>query len=487
VQHHPGDDAGEYDEQSQTFGAGAAPIPRGSVASQLLQKNRSLGCNLGALGSPEAVQAAKPERLPMLLGSVPEVVTALVPLRAPLDVDELIASAQRRTGLAELGDTPFIGALQNLLRACFDEADLSFFGRIATRWDIVRFLSNLLRLHEEEKKAPVIRERPVARPIFISGLPRSGTTFLHSILAEDPTNLVPRVWQLIHPYPSNGPTQDVARLKVARQLRLFGLLAPDFRRMHPINASSPQECSEITAHVFASLRFDTTYHIPSYRHWLDETGHLDAYRFHKRFLQHLQYQTVGDRRWVLKCPDHVFALTAIRAVYPDARLVLVHRDPLAVLLSVARLTETLRRPFTRNVDKAEIGRQDSDRWLEATELMISAAQEQPFAEPIFHVHYLDLVRDPVATVAAVYRHFGEVLTADAASRIGRLVDAKPNGGYRAHGSRLEEYGLDAELERERFARYMAHFGIRPEPRRRSDRSTRSLPLFASRRSAKPVE
>ena len=226
----------------------------------------------------------------MLQGSALQIAAALFPLRAPVNPGELIATAQRRTGLTEFGETPFTGALENLLRACFEQADLSFFGRLATRWDIVRFLSNLLRMHEEEGKVPEIRDSPVERPIFISGLPRSGTTFLHSILAEDPANVVPRVWQLIHPYPSNGPSRDVAQLKVARQLRLFGLLAPDFRRMHPINAVSPQECSEITAHVFASLRFDTTYRIPSYRHWLDETGHLEAYRFHKRFLQHLQYQ-----------------------------------------------------------------------------------------------------------------------------------------------------------------------------------------------------
>jgi hypothetical protein len=413
---------------------------------------------------------------------------AVAPWHEPLGADQLIAAGRRRTGLTEFGETPFLAPLQNFLRACSEEANLSLVGRIATRWDVVRFLSNLLRLHEEETRTPEILDQPVTKPIFISGLPRSGTTFLHSLLAEDPANLVPRVWQLIHPYPPRNPHGPDLRLRrVARQLRLFGLLAPDFGRMHPINANSPQECSEITAHVFASLRFDSTYYIPSYRNWLDETGHLDAYRFHRRFLQHLQHQTASGGRWVLKCPDHVFALDAIRSVYPDARLVLVHRDPLAVLLSVARLTETLRRPFTRRINKAEIGRQDSDRWLAATELMIAAAQQQRFAEAIFHVHYLDLVNDPVGTVAALYRHFGDTLQPDAAARIGRLIEAKPNGGYGAHGSRLEEYGLDAALERERYARYMAHFGIRAESRRGSPRSAKTPPMLASRRSAKPVE
>jgi hypothetical protein len=413
---------------------------------------------------------------------------ALAPLRQPVRADELIAVAQHRTGLTDFGETPFRAPLQNFLRACFEEADLSLFGRIATRWDVVRFLSNLLRFVDEEKRASEILAQPITKPIFVSGLPRSGTTFLHSLLAEDPANLVPRVWQLIHPYPPGTPTLSPDRRvrRVARQLRLFGLLAPDFRRMHPIDADSPQECSEITAHVFASLRFDTTYRIPSYRRWLDESGHLDAYRFHKRFLQHLQHQTAGGR-WVLKCPDHVFALAAIRTVYPDARLVFVHRDPLAVLLSVARLTETLRQPFTRSIDRTEIGCQDSDRWLAATELMIAAAREQGFAEPIFHVHYLDLVADPVGTMAALYEHFGETLRPEAADRISRLVEAKPNGGYGAHRSRLEDYGLDAALERERYARYMAHFGIQPEARRRSARSAKPSPLLASRRSAKPVE
>jgi hypothetical protein len=413
---------------------------------------------------------------------------ALVPLRGRSSADPLIALARHRTGLTEFGDTSFLDPLQKFLDACLQEANLSLIGRIATRWDIVRFLSNLLRLRAEETRAPEILDQRITNPIFISGLPRSGTTFLHSLLAEDPANLVPRVWQLIHPYPLRRRThRDLRAKRVARQLKLFGLLAPNFRRMHPIDAASPQECSEITAHVFASLRFDTTYRVPSYRRWLDETGHLEAYRFHRRFLQHLQHQAAAGGRWVLKCPDHVFALAAIQTVYPDARLVFVHRDPLAVLLSVARLTETLRRPFTRSIDKVEIGRQDSDRWLAATELMIAAANEQRFAEPIFHVHYLDLVKDPVATVAALYRHFGERLQPAAASRIGQLVEAKPNGGYRAHGSRLEDYGLDAALERERYTRYMAHFGIRPEPVRRAVKPAKSAPILASRRSAKPVD
>lgn len=387
-------------------------------------------------------------------------------LRRPPTAPVLIARARRRMGLADFGDFRFDRPLEMLLAACGEEADLSLFGGAAIRWDTVRFLSNLLRLRAEEKRAPEILGQQIEAPLVIAGLPRSGTTFLHGLLAEDPANFVPRVWQLIHPYPTarSSARRDRRRQQVARQLRMFRLLAPQFRRLHPIEADSPQECSEITAHLFASLRFDTTYRIPSYRRWLDHTGHLDAYRFHKRFLQHLQHQAGRAGQWVLKCPDHIFALPAIRAVYPDANLVFVHRDPVAVLASVARLTEVLRRPFTRQIDRAGIGREDSDRWLSAAGLMIAAADGQHFAPPIFHMHYAELVADPTGTVAALYRHFGRTLDSDAAARIGRRVAASPNGGYGRRRAQLEDYGLDPAREHERYAAYMTRFGISSEGR-----------------------
>jgi hypothetical protein len=385
-------------------------------------------------------------------------------LRPPFSAEELIARAMRHTGLADFGGAPFRPGLQSLLRACGEEADLSWFGYFGTRWDVVRFLSNLLWLRRAEVERPEILKQPIERPIFITGLPRSGTTFLHKLLAEDQTNRVPLVWQLIHPYPAatEDGCPDRRQQRVARQLRMFQKLAPEFRRLHPIDAASPQECTEITAHVFASLRFDMTHCIPSYRRWLDAVGHLDAYRFHRRFLQHLQDQAGGGGRWVLKCPDHVFALDAIRAVYPDARIVFVHRDPFRALLSVARLTEVLRRPFTRRFDRSGLGREQSERWLAATELMIAAADRQPFAEPIYHVHHRDLVSNPLSVVAALYRHFDLGLAAEAAARIARAVATNPDGGYAANRYRFEDYGFDAAVERERYARYMARFGIAPE-------------------------
>jgi hypothetical protein len=175
---------------------------------------------------------------------------------------------------------------------------------------------------------------------------------------------------------------------------------------------------------------------------------------------------------VLKCPDHLFALDAIRAVYPDARLVFVHRDPLKVLLSVARLTEVLRRPFTRRLDPVAIGRQESARWLDGTRRMIQAGDDAGFASPVCHVHHLDLISDPVSTVEQVYQHFGMALPSSAAAAMARYVAARPNGGYAPHSYAFQDHGLDPEAEREKFRPYMLHFGITPETGR-SARSRRA--------------
>ncbi len=376
-------------------------------------------------------------------------------LRRPLQVERLCAEAQRLAGCDDFGADDIVEALGRLLAACALEADLSVLGLFMTRWDVLRFLRNMLCLRREEHETPAILAERIAAPLVITGLPRSGTSFLHALLLQDGENQGVRVWQTL--YPCAGAEDAVRR--VARQLRLFERLAPEFRSLHPLEATSPQECSEITAHVFQSLRFDMTYRVPSYRAWLDAAGHLAAYRFHRRFLQHLQYRSRKRGTWVLKCPDHVFALSAVRAVYPDARVVFVHRDPLGVLGSITRLTEVVRRPFSRTIDRAELGAEQAQRWQEGAERMIAAADAEPFAAPICHVHYRHLVADPLGSVAAICRHFGQTFAPEAAAAMRRYVDAYPRGGYGEHRYAMEDYGLAPETERARFARYRERFGV----------------------------
>jgi hypothetical protein len=384
-------------------------------------------------------------------------------LDRPIDPDALIRTAHDRTGLRDFGDTSFVDPLCRLLKSLSEESKLSLVGLNATRWDVVRFLSNLLFIEDRAAQPSAVTRQRIDRPIFITGLPRSGTTFLHRLMLMDVDNRAPRVWETIYPSPRSGSREKRIQ-RVEKQLKAFEWLAPAFRSLHPLNADSPQECSEITSHVFRSLRFDTTYFIPSYRKWLDADvqRHLPAYRFHKRFLQFLQEQDGVERRWVLKCPEHLFALQAIRAVYPDARIVFVHRDPLRVLLSQSRLTEELRRPFTRQLDPKTLGSDESNRWLDGCERMMTAGEDGGFSEPICHIHHIDLISDPVATVESVYRHFGMTLPDDAAGRITQRTKAQPRGGYAEHHYHFEDHGLNEAEEQQKFRPYMIHFGIASE-------------------------
>jgi Sulfotransferase family len=404
-------------------------------------------------------------------------------LDGPFDPDLLIQIARRQTKLRDFGDTAFIGPLTRLLESCSTESALSIVGRSATKWDIVRFLSNLLLIEDAASRSPEMSGEPIDQPIFITGLPRSGTTFLHRLMLTDPANRAPTVWETIYPSPSAG-TREQRIARVARQLKAFEWLAPDFRALHPMEATSPQECSEITAHVFRSLRFDTNYHIPSYRNWMDAdvVRNLPAYRFHKRFLQFLQHQDGGRPRWVLKCPEHVFALHAIRAVYPDARLVFVHRDPVKVLLSQARLTEVLRRPFTRRLDPRTLGPNESRRWLDGTQRMVAVGDDAGFPEAVCHVQHMDLISDPTRTVEGVYRHFGLSLAPRTADAIETFVAARPKGGYGEHSYHFEDHGLDEQRERAKFRPYMVRFGVTAEaaPGRRKAPAPASIPNTGER-------
>jgi hypothetical protein len=405
-----------------------------------------------------------------LLHTADRITGALGMLDKPFDVERLLALASRAQDLPGF-DTPMIAEpLQILLRSYEREANLSLVGRFAARWDVIRFLSNLTRLDHEERRRPEITAAQIEGPIFVTGLPRSGTTFLHRLLAEDPAHRVPRVWEAIYPYPdpASSAGYDPRPERVARQLRAFVRLAPEFPSLHPITSDAPQECTEITAHVFRSLRFDTTHDVPSYRRWLDQEGHRDAYRFHKRFLQHLQAQEhqverwAPPRRWVLKAPEHVLALDSVRAVYPDAHLVFVHRDPLKVLPSVARLTEVIRAPFTRRLDRVAIGRQVTEHWLQGAACMIAASRPPYAAGQIVHVHYRALVAQPLEMVAHVYRQLGFEFSAAARERVTRLAAREPRGGYGQNRYSFDDYALDPAIEAERFRPYVEHFGVEPE-------------------------
>ena len=379
---------------------------------------------------------------------------------APLDAEQMLAAALKRAHREDFADRSFVPPLRRLVDSCNAESDLNALGRQAVRFEVRRSLNNLLQFEAAESAAPARFDRPIERPLFITGMPRSGSTFLHRLLVQDPAIAAPLSRQLVYPYPSplRAAGSLLRTLSVYSQFAVMRLLAPELNRLHEVSPGAPEECTDITAQVFQSLRYDSVYRVPSYQSWLQRHGHLEAYRFHRRFLQHLDAESPG-RRWVLKSPDHVFALEEIRAVYPDARWVFIHRDPVPVLASVAKLTEVLRRPFAHHVHGEEIGRQVLGSWLDGAERMLRLRNEGPTH---LHVQYREILANPLEVARRVLHHAGLALGPEAERRMRAWLGNRSNRRHKAGSYQLADFGLKPEALRSQFRSYTEAFGVELE-------------------------
>ena len=377
----------------------------------------------------------------------------------------LLNKACRLTGLDDFGDESFREPLGILLRSLHTDARLNLVGRIVAHNDVVRLLCNRLRLVEDRKRHPGIAEQLISRPIFITGLPRTGSTLLHALLAQDPAARAPRTWEVMYPSPPPeraGYRSDPRLARTARDLKWLDLLMPNFKKAHLIDAGLPQECIAITGMAFISFVFESMFLVSSYRRWHEDADKLPAYEFHHQFLQHLQWHCPGTH-WVLKAPSHLMSLDALFQVYPDAGIIMTHRDPVMVLASCASFTEELRSPFTDFLDRKQLGMEVRQRWEKGARLAVQFRQcNNDLRERFFDIMYPDLIRDPLAVVRSLYRHFEIQLTNEAERAMLRFLKQNPQNKNGVHRYALEEFGFDRATEKRRFQFYTDHFELGTE-------------------------
>jgi hypothetical protein len=342
------------------------------------------------------------------------------------------------------------------------EARLNAMGRLATRYDVLRLLVNRLRMEEDRRRNPGIGEEEPRRPIFIAGLPRTGTTLLHSLLALDPAHRVPLTWETMYPSPPPEAATYLTDRRIGlveSQMRWFHRMLKGFNRIHPVGARLPIECLVITSHAFLSYQFETTHRLPSYLEWLEGQDLRPAYGVHRRFLQHLQWRCPGER-WVLKAPAHMFDFEALFSVYPDACVVMTHRDPIAMTASNASLTATLRGAFSDEVDPLEVGPECSRRWAEAiTRALRSRDRGCAPADRFLDLYYDDLVKDPLGAVRKVYAHFDLPFPEGLDTKIGEFHHQNPKDRFGRHRYSLEDFGMSREAEMKRYAAYRERFQL----------------------------
>jgi hypothetical protein len=375
-----------------------------------------------------------------------------------LDADALHRAAYRRASSSRYGSWDFAEPLERLLKSYHDEAKLTTLGRITAREYVVSLLDNLLRMETERAANLEIERQRITSPVFIIGLPRTGTTHLHGLISEDPSNRTPLTWEVMYPAASRSAA-DVARARAQTGSRLgwADRLAPEFMRIHPIAADLPQECIAITAQVFMSIQFHTTHDVASYQDWFEGAAQKLGFDFHHRFLQHLQAKSSGDR-WVLKAPGHLFALAGLLERYPDARIIHTHRDPLRAMASMASHATVLRRAFSDSADPQRIAADWADRWARALDTFLAVRDRAPAAQ-FLDVNFESIERDPLGTVERVYDFLGWPLTNDARAAMQQFLAANPKNKHGVHSYTLEQFGLSRAAETARFRKYCERFRI----------------------------
>src|SRR5262245_35247174 len=323
--------------------------------------------------------------------------------RAPLRAGDLIETAKRRCGLDDFGQGDFVEGLSRLLDSCQRECRLNLIGRIVLRGDLMRILCSRLFMQRDGQTYPSVMRQEIREPLFIVGLPRSGTTLLHTLLALDPEHRVPLTWEVMTPSP---PTRDNEKRRIQRAVQscnCFNWLAPTFRHVHPVGAELPQECVSLMAPTFMSDQFDAMYYVPSYRTWFFRQDLRPAYEYHRCFLQHLQVRQ-SARRWVLKAPTHMFALPALLAVYPDALFVQTHRAPLDAMASVSSLITILRRVFSDAVDPLIVCSEAIDYWSKTLDGFLQERRRLG-EQRVCDVNYAEIRRDALGVMRRIYAHF----------------------------------------------------------------------------------
>jgi len=387
-----------------------------------------------------------------------------VTLQERFSPELLIAAACDAVGSDDFGDDGWRPGLDRVTDGLINEARLSDLGVEIAHLDLMRALKNRLGVIAWRAQHPEIASEPITQPIFIVGQPRSGTTILYDLLAQDPELRAPLTWEVDEPCPVPQPDTyhtDPRIAQVQASIELSEQIVPGFLAFHPMGALVGQECVRITASEFTSMIFPVQYRLPSYSHWLlYDADYAGAYRFHRIFLQHLQSGVPGQ--WLLKSPAHLWQLDALLAEYPDALIVQTHRDPLNVISSIAALTHHLRRMCSNESNIAECAAQSYEEIIVGLDR--GMALRDSGAVPsgrVIDVLFTDFMKDPWSTIGDIYAKLGRELKADAAQKMRDFLAA--HSGDRARGRYTwSDTGLDAGEVRERVSAYQDRYGVPTE-------------------------
>jgi len=389
-----------------------------------------------------------------LLNALPETFIKRLTL---LEENHLLEKAQRETGLKDFGDEDFLIPFRLLLEDLKRYDHFTHLGRITAKTILHQQLCARLHLEEKLKRTPDIRQQHIDRPLLIAGLPRTGTTHLHNLLSEISGLRYMPLWQTLQPATPASRGKD--RRRLAADMAVFSVhhILPLFSRMHEMQTDEPHEELTVCALCYRSFFFEGAFQAPNYRKWYAENSHEPGYEYLKQTLQILQTETAAgnkkpDARWILKSPQHVDQLETILNVFPDAKLILTHRDPVQAVLSMI----TMMLYASRQVYKPSRLKEEAHAWVDRLEQMLKRSQEQAKHIPsssIFNVHFDAFMAAPKRTIRQVC-DFAEVeLDAASEQAVNHHLETHIRDQFGKIDYRFEDIGLNEGEIRERFSFY----------------------------------
>ncbi len=375
--------------------------------------------------------------------------------------ESLCASAEKIAGANDYGSASYKPGLEALCWALENEAELNQMGRIVLHRQIANALAGRLTLVKWEKAHAEAAKAPIRTPLFVIGLPRTGTTILFETLAADPHLRAPLTWEcrdyaLAHTA-NDPPEEDPRLIKLSRQMAQVNKLMPGFTAIHHFGPFIPTECIGLTLLDMASEQFAALAWMPSYRAFLLENDFKSAYHWHKRGLRYLQF-TQPSKSWVLKTPMHTGYLPSLIEAYPDAQFIHNHRDPMQVIASVANLYRVSRSGWSDAENTPERARSDAHYYLEFIRRAVAfRAQDGQEATRFFDVAFKDFVQDPLPLIEKLYEHFERPLSEEALDAMSHYLANRPREKYGKHLYSAAQFGFSEEEYGPLFADYIARF------------------------------
>lgn len=375
------------------------------------------------------------------------------------DEASLLADAAKQAQTSEFGNDRFLVPLRALLRSYESDRRLTPIGRLISRSTLVYHAANRMRNAQQYRARPEILNEQIRQPLFVLGLPRTGTTLLYNLLAQDETARPLLFWESMRPAPhpaSKTHREDPRIAEAEKKVKSLNFAAPGMKSIHDFQARGPEECLGLLYNTFLTPFFRGD--VPEYRAWLYSLPNEEidrAYVEYREQLQLLQTQRSGGH-WLLKCPSHLFGLGSLLKTFPDARVVQTHRNLEESIPSLCSLSATLDGLIYQQVDEAHVGR----RILTLMQQMIDrsmTARNDRTDQRLLDVNYHQLKADPLATIQNIYSHFGLEWTAAGQNRMQKYLDTHRQAQHGAHHYSLAQFGISSADLDERFEAYHARF------------------------------